>query len=71
MPQSELDEISAEKIEPGDINISFDPANAEFVDLPLYRDLVTRQNYTTLSIFQNEKIPRKTDPETRWLENRS
>ncbi len=49
-------EISAEKIEPGDINISFDPANAEFVDLPLYRDLVTRQNYTTLSIFQNEKI---------------
>lgn len=49
-------EITAEKIETAPAKESFDLINAEFVDLPLYRDMVTRQNYTTIPIFQNEKI---------------
>jgi len=49
-------EITAEKIETAAAKESFDLTNAEFVDLPLYRDMVTRQNYTTIPIFQNEKI---------------
>ncbi|MEO8512942.1 MAG: PNGase F N-terminal domain-containing protein [Ignavibacteria bacterium] len=49
-------EISASDIEP----VSFEPGNnylnGEFVDLPLYRDMVTAQNYTTIQIFNKEKI---------------
>jgi hypothetical protein len=49
-------EISAAGIEP----VSFEPdlgyLNGELVELPLYRDMVTAQNYTTIPIFQNEKI---------------
>lgn len=49
-------EIVAENIEPGGEEKGIVLNFAEFVDLPLYRYLVTAQNYTTVNIFQNEKI---------------
>ena len=49
-------EISAEKIELTPVNVSLPSSFGEIVDLTYYRFKVTAQNYTTLNIFQNEKI---------------
>ncbi len=49
-------EISAGSIEPVSFEPSYNYLNGEFVELPLYKEMVTSQNYTTIPIFQNEKI---------------
>lgn len=49
-------EISASSLEPLSFEPSYNYLYSEFVDLPLYRYMVTSQNYTTIPIFQNEKI---------------
>lgn len=49
-------EITAEKIELSSQMITLPYSLGEIVDLPYYRFRVTAQNYTTINIFQNEKI---------------
>lgn len=49
-------EIAAEKLEISSQNISLPASFGEIVELPYYRYKVTAQNYTTVNIFQNEKI---------------
>ncbi|NOS84773.1 MAG: peptide-N-glycosidase [Ignavibacteria bacterium] len=49
-------EITAEKLEVSSENISLPASFGEIVELPYYRYKVTAQNYTTVNIFQNEKI---------------
>ncbi len=49
-------EIRAENIELTEITNITAPQTGKIVELPYYRYLVTAQNYTTINIFQNEKI---------------
>lgn len=49
-------EITAEKIELSSQLITLPYSMGEIVELPYYRFRVTAQNYTTINIFQNEKI---------------
>lgn len=49
-------EIRAENIELTEITNITAPQTGKIVELPYYRYLVTAQNYTTVNIFQNEKI---------------
>ena len=49
-------EITAEKIELSSQMITLPYSIGEIVELPYYRFRVTAQNYTTINIFQNEKI---------------
>ena len=49
-------EIRAENIEITPLNISLPPSFGTIVELPYYRYLVTAQNYTTLPIFDKQKI---------------
>lgn len=49
-------EITAEKIEISPQIITLPYSLGEIVELPYYRFRVTAQNYTTINIFQNEKI---------------
>lgn len=49
-------EITAEKLELSPQNVTLPASFGEIVDLPYYRYKVTAQNYTTVDIFQNEKI---------------
>jgi len=52
-------EIFADKIElkpPAISEVSFSPETGELVDLPTYRQKITEANYTTVRIFNDEKI---------------
>ncbi len=49
-------EIRAENIEFTKLIFLFPSSFGKIVEMPLYRHLVTAQNYITLPIFQNEKI---------------
>jgi hypothetical protein len=49
-------EIAAEKIEMSSQIVTMPFSLGEIVELPYYRYKVTAQNYTTVNIFQNEKI---------------
>jgi len=49
-------EITAEKIELSSQMVTMPFSLGEIVELPFYRYKVTAQNYTTVNIFQNEKI---------------
>ncbi|MCC6865216.1 MAG: peptide-N-glycosidase [Ignavibacteria bacterium] len=49
-------EIRAENIEIKPLNIFLPRSFGNIVELPYYRYLLTAQNYTTLTIFENQKI---------------
>lgn len=49
-------EISAENIELTPLNLKLPDSFGEIVELPLYKDKVTAQNYTTIQVFSSEKI---------------
>lgn len=49
-------EILAEKIELTEVTNTASHQTGKIVELPYYRYLVTSQNYTTINIFQQEKI---------------
>ncbi len=49
-------EIRAEKIDVAPLNISLPQSFGTIVELPYYRYLVTAQNYTTLTVFDKQKI---------------